>query len=468
MTDGDALLQAIRDHPEEDTPRLAYADWLDEHGKAAKVGRADFIRTQVELARLPAEDEDTDAATYRVELEDRARDLLHDGTSWRAWAGPVHEPPNAPPEVKFAPGPFVRGFRNFAMATPERFADLGAGLFDVYPVHGLYGSMSDPDVSAVTADRFLAGAWLRRVRRFEMTFDGLLAERLFCCGHLADLEELTVRRAKFAPPGSPTPGPPALARLRSLAFYNYDEWDAGEIARVGELLPADTVTDLSLITPAGDESGVLAAVARHGRLRNVLRLRVGLWSAARGSGVAAAGVKVLTTAPFWPRLRLLAFHGDALGDAEAEALASAPPAPDLRVLVLSPHYMTPRGLAALCDSPLLRSVTHLNVGCGGGLGDEGVGLLARSPHLTRLANLELPVGRFGPKGVKAMADAPWSAGLVRLNIRDNAVRQAGVDLLADPARFPRLRRLDFQRCVSLGRLKERLTARFGAGVRFWF
>ena len=48
MTDGDALLAAIRVHPDEDVPRLAYADWLDENGQPE---RAAFIRVQVELAR---------------------------------------------------------------------------------------------------------------------------------------------------------------------------------------------------------------------------------------------------------------------------------------------------------------------------------------------------------------------------------------------------------------------------------
>ncbi|MBY0455899.1 MAG: TIGR02996 domain-containing protein [Gemmataceae bacterium] len=43
MSDEDALLAAIRAHPDEDTPRLIYADWLDEHGDSA---RAEFIRLQ--------------------------------------------------------------------------------------------------------------------------------------------------------------------------------------------------------------------------------------------------------------------------------------------------------------------------------------------------------------------------------------------------------------------------------------
>jgi uncharacterized protein (TIGR02996 family) len=61
------FLDAIRANPDDDVSRLVYADWLDEHGDAA---RADFIRTQVRLARL---DEDDPA---RPELEQRERDLI--------------------------------------------------------------------------------------------------------------------------------------------------------------------------------------------------------------------------------------------------------------------------------------------------------------------------------------------------------------------------------------------------------
>ncbi|HJZ56263.1 MAG TPA: TIGR02996 domain-containing protein, partial [Gemmataceae bacterium] len=51
MTDEHALLAAIREHPEEDTPRLVYADWLDEQGGQANRDRAEYIRAAVELAR---------------------------------------------------------------------------------------------------------------------------------------------------------------------------------------------------------------------------------------------------------------------------------------------------------------------------------------------------------------------------------------------------------------------------------
>ena len=45
---GAALLKAIIANPDEDTPRLVYADWLQENGDDE---RAEFIRVQVQLSR---------------------------------------------------------------------------------------------------------------------------------------------------------------------------------------------------------------------------------------------------------------------------------------------------------------------------------------------------------------------------------------------------------------------------------
>ena len=46
MTQLDALLVAVCSVPDDDLPRLVYADWCDENGQG---DRAEFIRTQVEL-----------------------------------------------------------------------------------------------------------------------------------------------------------------------------------------------------------------------------------------------------------------------------------------------------------------------------------------------------------------------------------------------------------------------------------
>src|SRR5215210_2622285 len=64
MGDEAALLSAILAHPDEDTPRLMYADWLDEHGQPE---RAEFIRIQC------APDADEAAEERAFDLEERFR-----------------------------------------------------------------------------------------------------------------------------------------------------------------------------------------------------------------------------------------------------------------------------------------------------------------------------------------------------------------------------------------------------------
>jgi uncharacterized protein (TIGR02996 family) len=50
MSERDDFLRAILANPADDAPRLVYADWLDDQGESA---RAEFIRVQVAMARLP-------------------------------------------------------------------------------------------------------------------------------------------------------------------------------------------------------------------------------------------------------------------------------------------------------------------------------------------------------------------------------------------------------------------------------
>ena len=69
MSDEDALLNAISAHPDEDTPRLMYADWLDEHGQPL---RAEFIRVQCavkQIEQLPAEDQRRHVPLWRRQEE---------------------------------------------------------------------------------------------------------------------------------------------------------------------------------------------------------------------------------------------------------------------------------------------------------------------------------------------------------------------------------------------------------------
>jgi uncharacterized protein (TIGR02996 family) len=64
-----AFLRGIIERPDDDTPRLVYADYLEEH---VQPDRAAFVRVQCALARLPESD------PRRPELEARERALLRE------------------------------------------------------------------------------------------------------------------------------------------------------------------------------------------------------------------------------------------------------------------------------------------------------------------------------------------------------------------------------------------------------
>jgi uncharacterized protein (TIGR02996 family) len=69
-----ALLAAVASEPDDDTPRLVYADWLDESGDAEQ---AEFIRDSIELSRLESYSTQRQVLKSKIEAAERAN-----GRSW--------------------------------------------------------------------------------------------------------------------------------------------------------------------------------------------------------------------------------------------------------------------------------------------------------------------------------------------------------------------------------------------------
>ena len=81
LPDHRPFLAVIRDRPDDDAPRLRFADWLEEHGEWE---RAEFVRVQVELAGLgppaiPEPDPGMKKTTRYDALRRRERELWRDG-----------------------------------------------------------------------------------------------------------------------------------------------------------------------------------------------------------------------------------------------------------------------------------------------------------------------------------------------------------------------------------------------------
>jgi uncharacterized protein (TIGR02996 family) len=107
MTEHQAFLCAISEAPEENGPRLVYADWLEEQGDPLLAARAELIRVQLELARPSPWNK---SKRRRAALQIRERQLLAEPPG--EWLGPWQAVP-----FRWV---FWRGM-------PERFAAVAHG-----------------------------------------------------------------------------------------------------------------------------------------------------------------------------------------------------------------------------------------------------------------------------------------------------------------------------------------------------
>jgi uncharacterized protein (TIGR02996 family) len=111
------FLNEILKNPDEDMPRLIYADWLEEQGDA----RGEFIRVQCELAEINA------LVPEYFDLQERSATLLTEHGD--AWARELQQ------DVRKAD--FHRGFIDTITMTAKNFVKAGEQLLATVPVHWL-------------------------------------------------------------------------------------------------------------------------------------------------------------------------------------------------------------------------------------------------------------------------------------------------------------------------------------------
>ena len=122
MPDDPAFVRMIAAAPDDDAPRLVYADVLEERGDPASVARAEFIRVQCERARLVP-----DSPRWR-ELWFRDTALLDWARQWRAELPVI-------PETTY--GGFTRGFIDRVNTTADAAAGHLGRLLQCLPLRKL-------------------------------------------------------------------------------------------------------------------------------------------------------------------------------------------------------------------------------------------------------------------------------------------------------------------------------------------
>ncbi|MDB5312158.1 MAG: hypothetical protein JWO38_6360 [Gemmataceae bacterium] len=265
MDDEAAILSAIAAHPEENTPRLAYADWLDDHAAhlpdpdSARI-RAELIRVQCEINKyehLPSTEQQGYVDLYRRQdaiLTRHRRDLL----------GSLGDD-LTPLELIFD-----RGFVTELKLDAERFLKHAGAIAALKPL---------PAVRVSDVARWLDELSAHSHRLALVSAAHMQSERRPEPSTLSPAEVWSVFVECWP-----------WDRLRSLNLEGCQIGDEGVQRLAGsEALPLLTILDLS------------------------------------GNEISDAGVRLLVNSPLWPRLRYLVLGANPISDDGAFALADAPP-----------------------------------------------------------------------------------------------------------------------------------------------
>lgn len=379
MTDHDALYHAILAQPASDTPRLVYADWLEENGRGLE---AAFIRVQCRLESLPPDDPEV------PELLDQQEELRLKLTTFVPG-----------PQVRFAAGLSVdagptwwywtqRGFPRFL-----EFEGLGRGGLKI---------MRQLAKALEKAFTLLPTRWL--VLRF-VTIEQLA--ELLQQPVMAQLDQLTVQLEQSGEMGE--------AAVRLLAHC----------PRLSNL------RGMSLGFAIGEAAADILAQAPHWR-----GLR---WLSLEARELTPLALRTLTAASWFRDLRELSLD-EGLTDPSFQELCRAQPLPHLHTLNLIDTTFSLAAWQAFAQSQSFPALRQLNLPRSD-LSNGRFAALAEAPHLS-LAALDLTACAIGDAGAEALVAAPWAESLLRLDLRHNDLGPSGAARIAGCSRLTRLRHLD--------------------------
>jgi uncharacterized protein (TIGR02996 family) len=393
-----AFLDRVCADPDDDAPRLIFADWLDERGDP----RGEFIRVQVALAQLSAGDR------RRGPLLDREAALL----------ARFHKPWSDPLRGIAGWTEFRRGFVETVNIEARTFLLKAADLFHLAPVRHIrfldVGSslehlMDCPQLARLTA-----------LTVYAQHIDDRLTRALTESPYLDGLRSLNVGRNRIGDRGvERLAWSPRFRRLTALDVSDNTVGDGGAKA-AAESSNLSNLESLELrrneLTRAGlgylCSSGVLARLRHLGLAQNHVRTPRD-WTPPRGGVMALASldltengltedaVPMLTALPGLGELARLDLAHNEVGSAGATALAGWPGASRLRVLRLANNRIGDDGARSLARSPYLHHLADLDLS-DNPIHDSGAISFVLVPNLPRLRRLSLPKLGLTPQMRRAL------------------------------------------------------------------
>jgi uncharacterized protein (TIGR02996 family) len=455
---------------DDDTPRLVYADWLAENGQD---DRAEFIRVQIERARLPA----WDPAQVRLRLREAELLKLH-GEEWLAelptiegakWEGFRR---GIVAEVSFASFEAMRKSAHACRAAapveavkvrwPRRTETIGKGKSSP-PIAelrelSLTGMLDGEDEITWLAD----SPQLATLRC--LTVRGIWAgtlEILVASPHLTALRTLRLPSNNLGNAGIRALTEAAsltsleeldLSALGAHERYNHDPiiraagmgelvgWSGLAGVRSLRLTRNDVTRDgLRALLRSPNAVALQELVLRGARLDGQMmaefrsaREKLRLESLDLGENVLKeVGVEYLAGAPCLRELKALRLDRCEVPHTGGRLLAKAAFGGGLRLLDVGHNYFRSTGLAALleCEGPSLHTLQMRD----NDLFDQGAALLAGSPASDTLVEVDLSQNGLGSAAALALGESPHLRGLLVLHLADNPINEsAAATLSASP------------------------------------
>jgi len=380
-SDRDALFAAILANPDEDTPRLVYADWLEENGEAE---RAEFIRVQIELARLSEGD------PRRAPLMEREGGLLQ--SHQEEWLGL--------PALEHSWPTFRRGF-------VAEISDNGrTSMVEDFPSFDRFPTCETLHLRLYEGDEeFRLMPELPNLRRMwvHSEVQGLSDAVLPLIARYRKLETLQFDGSEFTNDGLKHLA--GLTSLRTLDLHYCQPITDDGLQHLAALTALEDL-DLSDIELTGRGLDALRALPRLRRLN------------LEGTRIREFGLGNLVGVPALEHLRISDGEvADVVGDEFLTPLAHLT---TLRVLSLPGHRLW--YIPGAASFRALQQLTRLESLClrGPSQGDDGLSALC---HLPRLKRLSYSSQHLTPAGLHSLARVPELSALQlrNANISDESL-----------------------------------------------
>jgi uncharacterized protein (TIGR02996 family) len=429
MTTRDRLLQVIMEAPEDDAPRLVYADYLEETGNEVDLARAELIRFQIETDRLPDDHPDR-----LGRIEQAVRMTNKPKASWFGWVR--NQDCFSYPK---------RGFLDhWSCGSKEGHWEDLEDAFRHEPITEVVLFPKSGDLPSLTG--WPQFSRLRNLKLWPGTPREADVLAFLSSPHLSGLRELEYMgkrgtRVPLAGVCRLLATLPQYAGLTSLAITS-----AGVRNKGAEVLAASsTLTGLRMLVLGHCGLGLAGcrALLTSSVVASLTNLNLGGNLRRAADGEALAGL--LAGSAHLGRLETLILDETPVNDRAADRLARAS-WPAMKSLILLPHdlqdssavtglaTMTSAGIRSLVASSWFGGLEDLDLS-GHPIGDEGAALLADA-RLPRLRDLTLMTTGITAAGLRRLVDA-YSSQLRLLQLYGNPLGDEGARILA-AAEWPQM------------------------------